>query len=251
MTKADMEREIKQLAPFHHRVALPHGLSTYDAASSLRRREKTRLDALTRHAFPRLLELCGGSFEGKRVIDVACNCGGFSVEAARLGADYVLGFDVADRYLEQANFIKQALELDNVEFRKMAMEDCSDESIGSYDVAFCFGILYHLENPVFAMKQLASVTSDIMLVDASVIKTPLNPRAMWKMNVPKVVESEDKSTTALWRSEQRCQFKPNAKAVIELLKFLGFSTVEIIRPRKSGLELRYYTRKRVSFLARR
>ena len=218
MTKEEMEQEIKRLAPFHHQVALPHGLSTYDAESSLRRRETTRLDALTRHAFPRLLELCGGSFEGKRVIDVACNCGGFSIEAARLGADHVLGFDVADRYLDQANFIKRALDLDNVEFRKMAMEDCDEASIGHYDIAFCFGILYHLENPVYAMKQLASVTSDIMLVDASVIKTPLSRRSMWKMNLPRVVESGDKSTTALWRTEQRAQFKPNARAISELAR---------------------------------
>lgn len=251
MTKQEIENEIKRLSPFHHKVDLPYELSTYDPELSIRHRETTRLDSLTRHAFPELLKVCGGSLEGKRILDVACNCGGFSVEAANNGAEYVLGFDVADRYLDQANFIKRALEMDQIEFKKMAVEDCDEGSIGMFDVTFCFGILYHLEDPVLAMKKLASVTRDIMLVDATVIKTPFTRSSMWKMNVPRVVESDDKSTTALWRTEKRCQFKPNARAVVELLKFLGFSKVDIVKPRQKSLEFRYYRGKRVTFLARR
>jgi len=251
MTKQEIESEIKRLAPFHHDVELPYGLSTYDPNLSIRRRETTRLDSLTRHAFPELLKVCGGSLKGKRVIDVACNSGGFSVEAVKNGAEHVLGFDVADRYLEQANFIKRALGMNQLEFKKMAMEDCDEQHIGVYDIAFCFGILYHLENPVFAMKKLASVTREIMLVDATVIKTPLNRNSMWKMNIPRVVETDDKSTTALWRTEKRCQFKPNVRAVIDLLNVLGFSKVDIIKPRQKNLEFRYYRGKRVTFLARR
>lgn len=251
MTKQEIESELKRLAPFHHKLDLPYGLSTFDPKFSLRHREQTRLDALTRHVFPELLKACGGSLKGKRVIDVASNAGGFSVEAAKYGAEYVLGIDVADRYLAQANFIKQALGLNQIEFKKMPVEDCNEQAIGTFDIAFCFGILYHLENPVYAMKKLASVTQEIMVVDANVIQTPFSRNSMWKMNVPRVLESDDKSTTALWRTEKRCQFKPNINAVIVLLKFLGFSNVEIIKPRQKNLEFRYYRGKRVTFLARR
>ena len=251
MTKQEIASEIERLAPFHHNVDLPYELSTYDAKRSLRHRETTRLDSLTRPAFPELLKMCGGSLQGKRVIDVACNCGGFSVEAAKNGAEYVLGFDVADRYLEQANFIKNALGMNQLEFKNMALEDCDEQKIGMFDIAFCFGILYHLENPVYAMKKLASVTRDIMVVDANLFQTPFSRNALWKMTVPRVVESDDKSTTALWRTENRCQFKPNVRAVIELLNVLGFSKVEVLKPRQKNLEFRYYRGKRVTFLARR
>ena len=184
MTKEEIESEIARLAPFHHMVDLPYGLKTYDPVLSLRRRESTRLDSLTRHAFPELLKIFGGSLEGKRVVDVACNAGGFSVKAAEHGAEYVLGFDVADRYIDQANFIKRARGLNQLEFKKMAIEDCDEQTIGMFDIAFCFGILYHLENPVYAMKKLASVTRDVMVIDATVIKTPFSRHSMWKMNVP-------------------------------------------------------------------
>lgn len=251
MTKEEMEAEIKRLGPFHHKVDLPHGLSTYDPEISLRHREQTRLDSLMRHAFPELLKIYGGSLQGKRVIDIASNAGGFSVEAARLGADYVLGIDVADRYLDQSNFIKNALGLEQVEFRKLAMEDVSEETTGMFDIAFCFGILYHLENPVYAMKKLAAVTRETIVVDGNVIQTPFRRGSMWKMNVPRVLDADDKSTTALWRTEARCQFKPNVNAIVELLKVLGFTRVDVLKPRVRGLEFRYYRRKRVSIIARR
>lgn len=251
MTKQEIESEVQRLAPFHHKIDLPCGLSTYDPKYSLRHREQTRLETLLKHAFPVLLEACGGSLKGKRVIDIGCNCGGFSVEAIDRGAEYVLGIDVADHYIEQANFIKRALGSKQLEFKKMAMEDCSEQNTGMFDIAFCFGILYHLENPVLAMKRLASVTKEIMVVDASVIKTPFSRNSMWKMNVPRVLDTDEKSTTALWRTEKRCQFKPNVRAVLDLLDVLGFSNVDVLKPRQTGLEFRYYRGKRVTFLAQR
>ena len=60
MTKQEIESELERLAPFHHKLDLPYGLSTFDPKFSLRHREQTRLDALTRHVFPELLKACGG-----------------------------------------------------------------------------------------------------------------------------------------------------------------------------------------------
>ena len=45
-----------------------------------------------RHFMPYLVAACGGSLEGKRVLDVACNSGFWSIQCALLGAE-VVGFD--------------------------------------------------------------------------------------------------------------------------------------------------------------
>ena len=71
LTKEEMIREIRRLAPFHHEVDLPYDLSTYVPERSRRPIERTRLANLTKHAFPALINACGGSLEGKRVLDVA------------------------------------------------------------------------------------------------------------------------------------------------------------------------------------
>jgi SAM-dependent methyltransferase len=250
MTEQEIREGLRCLAPFHHNVELPYGLRTHIPGLSRRKLEYTRLASLVKHAFPSLLQLCGGSLQGRRVLDVGCNCGGFSVEAAQRGAEYVLGIDVVDRYLEQAEFIKRALGLRQIEFKKMAVEDLDESIVGEYDITFCFGLLYHLENPVSSMKKLSSVTRRIMVVDTSVARFPLTRRPVWIMNFPPAAGLEPEAiSTSLWRTKRNCQFLPNARAVTELLKLLGFSKVTRLKPTKRGIGKRYYMGKRATFLA--
>jgi SAM-dependent methyltransferase len=204
------------------------------------------------------MEVCGGSLKGKRILDVACNCGGFSVEAVRRGAEYVFGFDTVDRYIEQANFIKRALKLPQVEFKVMDINSVEIETVGRFDVTFCFGILYHLENPIPAMKRISSVTQQAILVDTDleVLSYKRRPfcgffarKPFWLMNMPPIVTPESASaTTSLWRKDRVVQFRPNDSAVVELLNFLGFGRVIKIPPKSKGLEARYYTGARGTFL---
>jgi tRNA (mo5U34)-methyltransferase len=261
LTEKELKEEIYRLAPFHHNVELPYGLTTYVPELSCRPIEYTRLKNLLRHAFPALLDVCGGSLAGKRVLDVACNCGGFSVEAAKLGAKYVLGFDVVERYIEQANLIKRALKLESVDFKLMDINMVDTSLTGQFDITFCFGILYHLENPVAAMKRLSSVTRKMMLVDTDleVLSARRRPfcrfftrRPFWLMNVASIASADSTSvTTNLWRKDRVVQFRPNEAAVIDLLKYLGFDKVLKLRPTLKDLEKRYHAGARGTFLALR
>lgn len=250
MKEEEIREQIRRLAPFYHNVELPYGLRTYIPELSRRDIERTRCPNLIRHAFSPLMQACGGSLRGLRVLDVGCSCGGFSVEASKRGAEYVLGIDTADRYIEQANFIKEALELKNVEFKKMHIEDVEEATVGQFDVVFCFGILYHLENPVFAMRKLSNVCRRIMLVDCTVMRKWFDHDPLWRMNFPPVATLSDRdASTSLWREKKYCQFTPNAEAVSNLLHFLGFANVRRLKPRVRGLEKEYYTGKWVTFLA--
>lgn len=112
ISKEALQASIERLAPFHHAIDLPYGLSTYVPTASRQNRERTRMKTLLDHAWASTLEACGGTLEGKRVLDIACNCGGFAVQYARAGAEHVLGIDTEPHYIEQANFVKEALSLD-------------------------------------------------------------------------------------------------------------------------------------------
>lgn len=253
MNKEKMEKEIRRLAPFHHDVRLPYGLRTCPPELTRRPLQQHRVRDLTAHAFPALLKACGGSFEGLRVLDVACNCGGFSVEASRRGAAYVLGIDIVDRYVEQAHFIKKALGLESAEFRRLDVERVDPAELGQFDVVFCFGLLYHLANPVLVMRKLSALTRRAMLVDTQVLPTWLDKRPLWLMNI--ATRADDPAgrmaSTSLWRDEDRIQFKPTASAVIKLLRFLDFPRVEQLKPRVPGLRKGYYIGRRATFLALR
>ena len=257
MTEGEIRETIRRLAPFHHDVALPFGLRTHVPELSRREVERTRLPSFIQHAWPSLLEACGGSLDGLRVLDVACNCGGFAVEAAKSGADYVLGIDLVAHYIEQANFIKHALGLQNVDFEQRALETLDETTDGRFDVTLCLGILYHLEDPVAAMKKIASVTGRVMLVDTKITHSRFLRKPYWEMNVSRRSSAEAKparfegkhTSTSLWRSGDVCQFTPNTPAVEALLGLLGFREVRVLKPVTKGLEARYYKRKRVTFLA--
>lgn len=211
------------------------------------------------HAFPALLDLCGGSLGGLRVLEVACNSGGFSVEAARQGAEYVLATDVVDQYVEQAGFVRDALALDNVEVKKLSIYDVNPDTVGGeYDITLCFGLLYHLEDPVLAMRKLAAVTRRVMVVDTNTLPTPDGDRrALWRMNLAPEVnlttdeEHNPRSTTNLWRDRDYLQFEPSNPAVHRLLRFVGFDKVRRVKPVSEGLSDVYYNGRRGTFLAMR
>jgi tRNA (mo5U34)-methyltransferase len=202
-----------------------------------------------RGRWPVLLDALGGSIEGLSVLDCACNCGGWTVHAARAGAKRVLGFDVVDRYIEQANFVKTVLkdELPQLEFRKMKVEDVSPESVGTFDVTLFFGILYHLPDPVSAMEKIASVTERALFVATRTFEPPSRwPRrnveqSFWRTDI-RIPTPSEVSTANLWVDKPIWQFMPTRLAVVDLLKYVGFPKVTNVmrngKPTKLFLALR-------------
>ncbi len=254
MSEAEIRDRMGELAPFHHAIEMPFGLNTYDEDSRRPGRQSTgRIDSMKKHMWPRLLKHFGGTLQGNRVLDVACNCGGFSFLAAEAGADEVLGFDSEHRYIEQAKFIQEARQETRIRFEKDRLENIGPEAYGRFDVSFFFGILYHLEDPIGGLRRIADVTTDTIVVDTHLMRIPYIHRffkaPLWGMSLVEPVEDND--TTGLWRKARHCQFKPTLQAVEQALKFVGFDDVEYLTPSASGLEDRYYKRTRGTFIARR
>jgi SAM-dependent methyltransferase len=249
----EVRESVQRLAPFAHEIELPFGLTTYVPEVSMRELERTRLPALKEFLWPSLLEHCGGSLAGLRVLDTGCNCGGFSVELSASGAEYVLGIDVVDRYLEQADFVKDVLGLDNVEFRKLAVEELDPENVGQFDITLCLGLLYHFENPVFSMQKLVAVTTRMIVVDTDL--DPSNPDGpYWRLDwVTKSgpPDQDENATTGQWRTRRWAQFTPSAQGVEALFRFFRFRNVIQLElpPGKDLADDRYAAGTRGTFLA--
>jgi tRNA (mo5U34)-methyltransferase len=103
-----------------------------------------------RHIAPAIPE----DLSGATVLDVGCNAGFYSIEMKRRGAARVLGIDVDDRYLQQARFAAEVLELD-IEFEKRSVYHV-DEIPGQFDYVFFMGVLYHLRYPMFALDKVVT-----------------------------------------------------------------------------------------------
>jgi len=90
--------------------------------------------------------------QGASVLDIGCNAGFYSVELKRRGAGRVLGVDVDDRYLAQARFVSDVLNLD-IEFAKCSVYDV-DRIPGEFDYVIFMGVFYHLRYPLFALDKV-------------------------------------------------------------------------------------------------
>jgi tRNA (mo5U34)-methyltransferase len=255
MSQDELKRGLEALAPFHHSIALPYGLNTYDRAYIRDDRGSNgRLDSIERHLWPELMNLYGGSFAGKRVLDIACNCGGFSFLAAKSGAAEVVGIDSEQEYIAQAEFLRRALREEAVHFRTTRLEAMSVAEDGQFDLTFFFGILYHLEGPIEGLKRVAELTRDTIVVDTHLMRFPYIDHFVkgpfWRMRIVQPINDGD-TTTGLWRKQKHCQFYPNKAAVIEALKFVGFEDVRYLKPNARGLEQRYYRGTRGVFIGRK
>lgn len=256
LDRAEIERGLAELGPFHHAVDLPFGLSTYNKEVARHDRERTRLQSLTDHLWPQLLAAYGGSLEGLRVLDIACNCGGFSFAALRAGAAEVVGIDCDPHYIRQAEFLRDALGMENATFRVAPLEELNTAEYGSFDVVFMFGILYHLRDPIGALTTISAVTRDMIVVDTSMLRFRYINRLMrwplWGMKVVRAMSDDDHDiTTGRWRTQASTQFYPNEPAVLQALKFAGFDDARLLKPARAGLEERYYRGKRATFIGRK
>ncbi len=89
---------------------------------------------------------------GAEVLDIGCNGGFYSLEMKRRGAKRVLGIDVDDRYLNQARFASQALDLE-IELENRSVYEVA-QIAGQFDYVFFMGVFYHLRYPLFALDQV-------------------------------------------------------------------------------------------------
>ena len=137
--RKQVERQVAALGPWFHNMCLNgvytaphHFLGDYPQVKYRHFRESIPPD-----------------LSGKRVLDIGCNAGFYSLEMKRRGASRVLGIDTDEKYLCQARFAAEVCELD-IDFRRMALWDVA--ALGErFDVVLFMGVLYHLRHPLLAL----------------------------------------------------------------------------------------------------
>jgi SAM-dependent methyltransferase len=92
-------------------------------------------------------------------VDVACGAGYFSGLLRSLGLN-VTGADGRQQNVDDSQSRNQG-----IPFKRFDAEDPGIRSLGKFDLVFCFGLLYHLENPLLAIRHLHALTEKLLLVE--------------------------------------------------------------------------------------
>ncbi len=220
-TEAAIRARIQQLAPWFHnldlrgvRTASEHFLYDYPAVKWQR----------FAHTLP-------ADLTGRRVLDIGCNAGFYSLELARRGAS-VLGIDHDPRYLDQARFAADVERLP-ISFRQMSVYDVA--TLGErFDIVLFIGVFYHLRHPLLALDLIHEHVAGDVLVFQS-----LQRGAHVEMGV---AEDYDFHETAMFDDprwpklhfvERRYSgdptnwWFPNGAASAAMLRSAGFEIVEV------------------------
>ena len=115
-----------------------------------------------------LMDHSGGSLTGKRVLDLGCLEGGFSLYLAKQGAREVVGIEARELNYERCLLLKDFFKLSNLTFHKSDVRMVRNDWLGEFDIIFAGGILYHLDDPYVVLQQLSQMVKDFLLVDTHV-----------------------------------------------------------------------------------
>jgi tRNA (mo5U34)-methyltransferase len=158
LTREQIETRVRELGDWFHNMSLrgvetapDHFLGDYP---SFKWREFA-------HAIP-------ADLRGKSVLDVGCNAGFYSFEMKRRGADRVVSIDSDERYLTQARFCAEVMELD-IEFRRMSVYEVEDLR-ERFDLVLFMGVLYHLRHPLLALDLIHEHAARDLLVFQSLLR---------------------------------------------------------------------------------
>jgi tRNA (mo5U34)-methyltransferase len=191
------------------------------------------------HIFPALLSMTGGSLTGKTVLDVGCNCGFWSLQARRLGAESVLGIEASQENVDQANFVLELTGMEGIRFERGNAYELSRERHGEFDVVLYLGLLYHLEHPVLALERLYETTAELAVVDTTVVP---DSGALCRIQTDVVHEQNYSNRLAMI---------PSRAGVAAMLRHVGFRTVILIPNAPARPPFDYESGRRVAFVAQK
>ena len=119
---------------------------------------EVKIEFLRRVIGPRISE-----FSLHTAIDLGCGVGYFSAMLRHLGMQVTAMDGRAENIAEARD------RHSGIDFRVADAEDPSLADLGMFDLVFCLGLLYHLENPLRAFRNLHALTGKILIVESMVI----------------------------------------------------------------------------------
>jgi len=227
---------VKKLLPFTaHKMKLGDDLYT----------TPTGYDCTESFLFAALLERNGGSFSGKRVLDLGCLEGGYTIGFAIYGAKEAVGIDARRTNIERCNLVKEVLGIKNVNFLQKNVKEVGKDDLGVFDIIFLSGLLYHLDDPRSFLEKCRDLmtTDGTILIDTHVASPDfcghqcLDNMAeltmgdakyygRWCIEYPESA-TPDQIETALWSSYGNSRsFFPLEESLIRMMRDAGFNEIE-------------------------
>ena len=116
-----------------------------------------------------LEQLLGAKRSGLSALDLASHQGWFAVKMAQAGFGRVQGIDARRAHVEDSNLIADIYGLRGLSFCQGDIHALEPDVLGQFDVVLMMGLLYHLENPVGALRTCRALCRNLCLIETQVV----------------------------------------------------------------------------------
>ncbi len=165
MKREQIERGIQEFGPWFYAFDFGGGLTTTPAippqVAGIHDTRLAMVDAAVAAHF-------GERVKGLECLDIGCHQGFYSIAMARLGMS-VTGIDARDESLQSARFASQASGFEHIRYRQGRVETLASHDENRWPLTLFLGVLYHVEDPMLCMRQVAAVTREMCLIETQVV----------------------------------------------------------------------------------
>jgi tRNA (mo5U34)-methyltransferase len=154
----------------------------------------------------------------RRILDIGAWDGWFSFEAERRGAE-VTAIDC----VEIPNFLDLHRTLrSKVDYRIVDFYDLPAAGLGTFDIVFFLGVLYHLKHPFLALEIVCALTTEVAILESFVIDSDTWQEHKDDIPVMEFYESDELAGQLdNWNG-------PTVACVMAMCRAAGFARVELL-----------------------
>ena len=175
-------------------------------------------------------------------VDLACHQGWFSAQLAQSGFGRVIGVDARPEHIADAGLIRDALRLPQIELVEADVHGLDTARLGTHDLVLCFGLIYHLENPVGALRVARALTKRLCIVETQVVPglTGWVDYGSYRFVRPLKgsfgIIDETGETHGPEASTTGICLVPSVEALVWIMDRIGFKRVEVLPVPEDGYE---------------
>jgi ubiquinone/menaquinone biosynthesis C-methylase UbiE len=165
VTHDEIQHGIEEFGPWFYAFEFSCNLKTTPAIPpQVAGIHDTRL-AMTQHA---IVQHFGTRRRGLECLDIGCHQGFYSLAMAKEGMR-VTGMDAREESLRSARFASEAAGFGNIRYRQGRVELLAADEGRTYPLTLFLGVLYHVEDPMLCLRQVAAVTGEMCLIETQVV----------------------------------------------------------------------------------
>ncbi|MFV0443966.1 MAG: glycosyltransferase [Planctomycetaceae bacterium] len=165
----------------------------------------------------------------RRVLELGCMEGGQTFPLARR-VGHVVAVDARREHLQRARFIERELGVMNVTFLESDIEADDLAALGTFDVIYNVGLLYHLADPARLLMQCAEVAPEMLLWTHVVDDADVEHRGY------RGRFTSENATDRIGGLRSR-SFRPERTELLRMLGECGWRDLELVQDQGTALTL--------------